>query len=130
MVEVEDLSQDAEGRVVHDDRPLPVLLLLIVPARIEGPDEVLPVQPVLLLHPCRDGLIDQVRRVAVVGRLLDLELVQEGVVLLVVLLAAVVVSLALLKPGARDLVQVEAQAGHVVGLQLLQLQRQQLRVPR
>ena len=123
-VPFDDLRQDAEGRIVDDDAAGLVFLLLIVAARIERPDEVLLVQTVLAGHPVGDGLVDLLRRVAVVGRVLRLELVQELLVLVFAFhgLAGV--------PGVEPFVQaVEAEDPHVDALDLIQVALQELRDP-
>ena len=100
-VEVQDLSQDRKRRVVDHDVHVLVVLFLIVAAGVEWPNELLPVELVLFSDPCRDGLINDVRCVAVVGRFLWLELVQELVVLVVPFFAAGVVAVLALEPGRR-----------------------------
>ena len=123
-VPLDDLRQDAEGRIVDDDAAGLVLLLLVVAARIERPDEVLLVQPVLAGHPVGDGLVDLLRRVAVVGRVLRLELVQELLVLVFAFHGIAGV------PGVEPFVQaVEAEGPHVDVLDLIQVALQELRDP-
>ena len=100
-VKAHDLCQDRKRRVVDHDVPVLVVLFLVVSAWIEWPDELLPVELVLIGYPCRDGLINDVRRIAVVGRLLWLKLVQELVVFVVAFLAAGVVAVLALEPGRR-----------------------------
>ena len=58
---------------------------MIVATRVERTHEVLAVEPVLVGYPVRHRLIDQLGRVAVVGGLLDLELLHKLLVLLILL---------------------------------------------
>ena len=123
-VPLDDLRQDAEGRVIHDDAAGLVLLLLVVAARIERSDEVLPAESVLSGHPVGDGLVDLLRRVAVVGRVLCLELVQELLVLVFAFLCFSDVA------GVEPFVQaVEAEVPHVDAVDLIQVAFQELRDP-
>ena len=79
------LGHDRERWVIDYYRVLLVFLLLIVSARIERTDKVPAVEVVLLCHPVRHGFIDEFGRVAVIGGLLLLELLLEGLVLFVFL---------------------------------------------
>ena len=83
LVEVQYLCEDGEGRVVDDDAALGVFLRLVVAARVEGAHEVLAADLVLVLDPLGHGLVHHGGRVAVVGRLLRLELVEKFEVVLV-----------------------------------------------
>ena len=83
LVEVQYLCEDGERWVVDDDAALGVFLRLVIAARVEGADEVLAADLVLVLDPLGHGLVDHGGRVAVVGRLLRLELVEKFEVLLV-----------------------------------------------
>ena len=129
VVPVKDLRQDGERRIINHDRVLRVSFFLIVSARIERTHKTRALDAVLLLDPCRDGFIDQIRRVAVIGRLLDLELIQELIIFFVAFLPAVVHALPFLKPAVGDCAQLEAEVCHVDLWKILELQRQQLRVP-
>ena len=131
-VKVQDLGEDAEGWVVNHHILRPILFGLIVSARIERTDEVLPVDLVLLGHPVRDSIVHDVRRVAVVGRLFGLELVQEVVVLVVAFFAAVVVPVVTVEPLVLLpwLQRFEAVALQVHQREALHLDLELLRVPR
>ena len=129
VVPVEDLRQDRKRRIVDDDAALRVFFLLIISAGIEGPDHLRPLHAVLVFHPAGDGLIDQIRRVAVVRRFLCFELVQKFVIFFVSFLPAVVQALVLLEPAVGHLIHPEAEVRHVVGRQVLDLQRQQVQIP-
>ena len=127
---VHDLGEDRKRRVVDHDVLRPVLLLLVVSARIERPPEVLPVDSVLLLYPCRHDLVNVVWSVAVVGRLLGLELLQKLIVFLVPFLTVAVPSLLPLEPLVVLLRQLlEAEGRHVDRLQLFELLPQRAEVP-
>ena len=89
-VELHDLRQDGERRVVYHHVLRSVLFRLVVTARIERTDEVLAVELVFFRHPLSDGVVYALRCVAVVCCFLRLELVQEVVVLVVPFFSAVV----------------------------------------
>ena len=80
-VEAADLRADGEGRVVDDDAPLRIVGVLEVAAGEERADDGRSgVEAVVGEYPVADGGVDERRRIAVVGRLLRLELLDEAVV--------------------------------------------------
>ena len=81
-VEADDLRQDGEGRVVHDDAVLRVLVVHEVAAGEERAHDLLPFQGAQRPHEAQDGVVHLLRGVAVVGGLLCLELVHEAVIVL------------------------------------------------
>ena len=125
-VPLDDLRQDAEWRVIHDDAAGLVLLLLVVTARIERPDEVLPAEPILSGRPVGDGLVDLLRRVAIVSRVLCFELVQELLVLVFAFFSFSGVTRVepLIQPA-----EIKAEVAHVDPLDLIQVALQELRDP-
>ena len=77
------LRENREGRIVdHDVARVVIPRVRIVSAGPEDPDEVRLVYVVFLSHPVRDGVVDVLRGVAVVGRQLRLELIDEARVVL------------------------------------------------
>ena len=81
-IEADDFRQDGEGRVVHDDAVLRVLVVHEVTAREEGPHHFLPFQGPQRVHEGEDGVVHLSGGVAVVRGLLRLELAHEAVVVL------------------------------------------------
>ena len=136
VIPVKDLRQNGERRIVHDHAALRILFFLVVAARVKRSDHLRGLHTVLIGHPFRHGLVDGLRRVAVVGRLLDLELLQELVVLLVSFLPAVIEPiLAVEKRGAVHpfdhfiVEDAKAERGHVEIRDIEELQTEQIRVP-
>ena len=81
-IEALDAAQDGEGRVVDHAAPLGVLVGLEIAARPERAHHVGALDAVALRDPVGHDLVDLGRGVAVVGRPLRLELLDEAVVVL------------------------------------------------
>ena len=86
-IEAHNLGQNREGRIVHHDAAVRVLIVLVVTTRVERPDERVRGEGILGGDPARDNVVDLARCVAVVRGLLRLELVQELVIFIVPFLA-------------------------------------------
>ena len=76
-VKLADFGQNRERRVVQDDASVRVVEVLIIAARPERPHDAAGVDAVLPAGPVAHRVIDQRRRVAVVGGQLRLELVDK-----------------------------------------------------
>ena len=83
VVEVDDLRDYAEGRIIQYDRVRLVGVSLIIAARIERPDDPGPVEAVVVGHPVGDRLVYDLGRVALVGRLFRLEFLHELFVIVI-----------------------------------------------
>ena len=82
-IEAPDLRQNGERRVVEHEAPLGVVVALVVAAGPEGTHHLHSVERHEVgRHPSLYGLVDGLRRVAVVGGLLRLELLHEALVVL------------------------------------------------
>ena len=84
-IEADDLRQDREGRVVDDNSAFRIGLVQIVPVRMKRAKKRGGAELVLFAHPFGDCFVDLRRRVAVVGGLLRLELLLEGLILRIVI---------------------------------------------
>ena len=80
-VEVADARKDGERWVVHDNAPVGVLFALVVAIGPERTNKVGAVKAISLRDPVGDDVVNLWRRVAVVGRLLRLELLHKRGVL-------------------------------------------------
>ena len=76
-----DLREDRKRRVVDHHAAVRVGLVLIVASGVKWPNNRRALQAVVLQSPVADHLVDVLRRVAVVGGELRLELIHKGVVL-------------------------------------------------
>ena len=120
LVPPTDLREDRKRRIINHHAALRVADLRVVSAGIEGPDDRRALEVVILHRPGSDGLVDVRGGVAVVGRQLGLELVDELVVLFRAfgLLVPEVLVLAELDPAGIEADQLDVKAG---GLQRLGL---------
>ena len=80
-VEFDDLRTQRKRRIIDHDTAFGVGERLIVAVRPERTNKSTPVDAVLFGNPVRDGVVDILRRVAVVGRLFASKLLHEGRVL-------------------------------------------------
>ena len=80
IVPSDDFRQDGKRRVVNHHAPVRVVERLVVAARPERAHDLSALQRVFLYRPRLDRLVHVLRRVAVVRRLLRLELFEEAVV--------------------------------------------------
>ena len=101
------------------------MLVFIIAARVERTHEARTVEAVLLRHPLRHRLVDIVRGVAVVGRLLLFELLEELVVFLVTFLPLRSVLLLPVEPVGSIR---EAELLHVDALDLVHVDPEGFRV--
>ena len=88
QVEALNLSEDGEGRVVEHYASLGVIKSLVVAAGIERAHDACGVEPVAPRRPVEHSAVNLRRRVAVVCRLLGLELLDETLVIVENLLSA------------------------------------------
>ena len=76
---IDDLLKNRKRRVVHDDLAR-VVLALIIATRPERPDDGRLIDTVFFGHKVQHGLVDQIRRHAVIGRPLGLEFLDKLIV--------------------------------------------------
>ena len=88
-VEVDDLREDRERRVVDDGAAVWIVKALVVTAGEERTDNFAAFERVALHRPCADSCVHVRRREAVVGRALRLELLDEALVVCVSLFSFV-----------------------------------------
>ncbi len=81
MIEAADLHQYREGRVVEHEAAVGILGALVVTPGPERSHDLHAVERQdIVVHPLPDGVVDRLRRQAVVGGALWLELLDEAVV--------------------------------------------------
>ena len=106
----DDLRKDRKRRIVYDDIAGVILFLLVVPPRVKRPDEVLGIKLVGVRDPLFHGVVNFLRRVAVVRCMLRLELIQELLILILTFLSFSRV--AALKPFVQFL-NIETEKAHI-----------------
>ena len=80
-VEADDTRQQRERRVIHHRALLGIGEVLVVTSRHEGANHLHTIERIDALHKLKHGIIHRGRRIAVVGRLLRLELIYKRVVI-------------------------------------------------
>lgn len=81
-VETRNTGNNRERRVIYHDTSVRVIVMLIIPARIERTYNLAPLYVRILAHPSKNGIIYRIRSIAVVGGLLRLELFHESLVVI------------------------------------------------
>ena len=77
QVEADDLREDGEWRVVHDDAAVGIVEELVVGVWPERPHRRRLVEAVAAGRPVKDCPVDVLGRIAIIRRLLSLELLEE-----------------------------------------------------